>query len=54
MKQTYQVTLDLPDGVSKKEMAAYIEEAICSWKGGIDPEDLISDLDISSVKVRQI
>ena len=48
---SFLVTLDLPDGVTPAELAEYIDDAVCSWCKGQDPEDPIFDLDRESVNV---
>lgn len=36
---TYGVTIDLPQGVTGREMQDYIREAVQSWKGSKLPDD---------------
>ncbi len=49
---TFEVSLLVPAGISKREMVKYIREAIVCWKGGKDPEMPISMLEAKSVKVK--
>jgi len=39
MKEVYTIELDRPDGVSKKELVAYIKEAVEIWGGQKRPDD---------------
>lgn len=38
-KEVYEVTLVRPEGVSVKELSAYIKNAVDSWGGAFDPHD---------------
>lgn len=37
MKETYEVTIDRPKGVTARKMAAYIREAVLHWGAATDP-----------------
>ena len=37
MKETYEVTVDRPKGVTARKMAAYIREAVLHWGAATDP-----------------
>lgn len=50
MKETYQVTVDRPAGVSVKEMREYIREAVHRWGGAYHPEDPLFGLKPPAVK----
>lgn len=52
MKRTFTVTVEMPSGVTIKEMKQYINDAVRNWAGGYDPELPIFDLDRSSIKVK--
>ena len=48
----FTVALEMPEGVSTSEMETYIEEAVATWRGQLDPDDPLFALDGDSVKVR--
>lgn len=39
------LSLDIPEGASRQEVAAYILDATASWKGSLRPPGGYSDLD---------
>lgn len=52
-KMRFTVTLDAPEGITREEVAWYIQEAVATWKGCKDPyNDPIFDLEGDSVVVR--
>lgn len=54
MIEKYIVILDRPEGVSIREMKAYLEEAISIWCKSFDPDEPIFDLDSNKVKVSRL
>lgn len=51
-KMAFVVTVKAPEGVDREEMASYIMEAVQCWKGGMDPESAIFDMDRTKVTVK--
>lgn len=54
MKKHFLVTVEIPNGVSVRDMQNYIRDAIQMWKGQEHPDDPIFNLDWDTVKVRPI
>lgn len=54
VRELYVVQLVRPDGVGRKEMAGYIEEAVSSWKGQYHPDNPLFDIDEDAVKVKTL
>lgn len=54
MIEKYIVILDRPEGVSIREMKAYLEEAISIRCKSFDPDEPIFDLDSNKVKVSRL
>jgi hypothetical protein len=54
MKRQFVVTLDMPKGVTADEMATYIEESVAVWKGHMDPDEPLFDLDGDSVRAKAV
>jgi len=50
MIKQYVVTVDVPNGVPEGEMCSYIEEAVGTWRGQMDPEEALFDLNSKTVK----
>ena len=48
---SFQVSLNLPYGCTVGRAQEYVRDAVGSWSGGLDPEDPISKLDWTTVKV---
>lgn len=46
------VELEVPALVTIPEMCSYIEEAVSTWVGGMDPEDPMQELDRENIKVK--
>lgn len=51
-KAAFTVTVDLPEDVTRAEMASYIHDAVCGWKGGFHPSDALFNLNREKVKVK--
>jgi hypothetical protein len=49
---SYIVSVVLPEGVNAKMMREYIQSAVASWRGGLDPEDPLFELDGRLASVR--
>lgn len=54
MQRKFTVTVEMPEGVKVAEMADYIEDAVATHKGCMDPDEAIFGLDGTSVKVRPV
>lgn len=54
MQRQFIITLDMPKSATLDEMEIYLTKAIEIWKGSLDPENPISELDSTSVKVKRI
>lgn len=50
-KKLFIVSVDLPEHASEMEMAAYIQDAMQTWKGYLDRDDELRDLNPSTVYV---
>ena len=50
-KAVFEVSLNIPEGVSRQEMAWYIQDAVSTWKGSLHPDSALFELDRYSVKV---
>jgi len=49
---SYTVSVVLPEGVSASMMKEYIQTAVASWRGGMNPEDPLFGLDGRLISVR--
>jgi hypothetical protein len=54
MTQEFRVMLDVPSGVSLKEMCEYISDAVKTYKGGLSPDNPIWHLAPESVIVKVV
>jgi hypothetical protein len=54
MKRQFIVTLNMPPDAAVSEAVDYIDEAVACWRGGLDPDDPMYQLDNSTVKVRAL
>lgn len=51
-RYAFQVSVDLPDGVTIEEMRQYIEEAVSTWCGSFDAQnDPLFDLNRHTIAV---
>ena len=50
-RSAFLITVDIPEGCTTKEMKDYIEEAVTTWHGSMDPEHPLFNLDGDSVRV---
>lgn len=48
--EIYSVSVSRPDCVTQSEMVEYIRDAVGGWKGGMDPLDLITDMELIKVE----
>lgn len=51
MRRKFTVSLEMPEGMTLADMAAYIEDAVASYRGCKDPEEPVYGLDPDSVRV---
>lgn len=51
MKKAFIVQIDVPSGVFVQDVREYIEQAVISHCGGLNPSDPLFELDRSSVEV---
>jgi hypothetical protein len=55
MTDQYIVTLQTPEDVTRAQMRQYIKDAVCGWKGHLNPiEDPLFVLDIDTVTVQTV
>lgn len=54
MRREFVVSLEMPWGVTVPEMEQYIEVAVGTWHGGMDPDAPIFDLDGDTVRCHRI
>jgi hypothetical protein len=54
MKRQFLVTFDMPPGATVADAVAYVDNAVAVYRGSMDPEEPMSDLDNSTVKVRAL
>lgn len=52
MTEKYIIEVNRPAGVSKKELIAYMEEAVSLWCRGGNPEDPLWDLYDNDLKIK--
>lgn len=52
MRRQFIVGVEIPDGVSAKEMTSYIREAVTMWSKGTNPEDPIFEIGDRRVTVK--
>jgi hypothetical protein len=52
MKRQFIVTVEMPNGVTVKEMKEYILDAVATWKGQLDPECDLFWLNSDKVRVK--
>ncbi len=48
---SFKVTMDLPTGVNLQMAQNYVREAVKAWKGGMDIDNPLFDIDPESVRV---
>ena len=51
MKAKFTISVEIPDGVSKKEMRDYIYDAVNGMKGSYHPDDPLFQMDYGDFKV---
>lgn len=49
---TLQIKLPLPPGATQKDALAYVENALHSHKGGMDPAEPITSLQANEIQVK--
>lgn len=49
----FRVLLRIPDGADEDQVMDYIENAVCGWKGGLHPDDPMTNLDCDTVLVKR-
>jgi hypothetical protein len=55
MIRLFLVKVDVPDGITIAEMRDYIENAVQTWYGQMDPDsDFFLKFDSESVKVKRV
>jgi hypothetical protein len=54
VKRQFLVTIDMPPDADVTEATEYIEEAVMCWRGGMDPQEPMADLDARSVLVKPL
>ena len=54
MKQTYVIEVEVPEGVTAKEMGSYIDDAVSYWKGCFHPDEPLFHLDPKTIKVERV
>lgn len=54
MKRIFIVTLEAPKKLTSKELTNYILDALETWKGQLDPDDDLFDLDADKMFVKEI
>jgi hypothetical protein len=54
MRKDYRISIVVPKSVEDYEIRSYIEEAVASWKGSMDPDDAITHIDENSVRVYKL
>jgi hypothetical protein len=47
----FRITVPVTDGVSMKAWKEYLENAAKGWKGGLNPEDPLFDMDRDKIRV---
>jgi len=50
----FEVTVEIPAGVTVREMEGYIREAVQCWVGHMDPEEPIWAIDKDKVRVKRV
>ena len=50
-RATFKVSFDVPEGADVEQCREYILNAVQSWRGGLDPNDEMFDLNYESVRV---
>ncbi len=51
MKAKFLVTVSIPDGVSHRDMADYIRDAVKTWREQLHPDEPLFNLNPKSVTV---